>query len=312
MKYTEAKELQAQIQLLNDLLQSQDKKIQELQKQAAGVDEEEEKLIAEWLAVDLKSWISLPKKLRHYRNQDEFEKEWFEILEDDPRLLKYRENRDGKTTELKPQKEEIEEEYLDIHQDVRELLEKGHTYAQISKATGVSLSTIGVWKKRFGWKKKSVSEVRKLVNKNLKPYKKESKQRANWHNVMDTKRIKKFFIENKVYSENTRLDSLEVASQYAESVGLDDISQEINRYWKVNDLRGKTLNYYKELQVRLNILATEGVLVKFLLQTNPWTTYVDVLDEDGNQMVGEDGLVMTELQGRCKSINTWYMNKEMV
>jgi len=330
MKYTEAKELQAQIQLLNDLLQSQDEKIQELQKQAAGVDEEEEKLKEDCLEADLKAFRSRPKweRVQVYKNEDLFTNDWLEHWEEDPRLLKYRENRDGKTTELKPHthprhsvdhltkphthptKEGIEEEYLEIHQDVRKLMEKGNTYAQISKATGVGVSTIGVWKKRFGWKKKSVSEVRKLVNKNLKPYKKQSKQRADWHNVMDAERIKKFFIENKVVGENTRLDSLEVASQYAESVGLDDISQEINRYWKVNDLRGKTLNYYKELQVRLNVLATEGVLVKYLLQTNPWTTYVDVLDEDGNQMVGEDGLVMTELQGRCKSINTWYLNKE--
>tara|TARA_R110002020_G_scaffold376890_2_gene587976 strand:+ start:430 stop:1374 length:945 start_codon:yes stop_codon:yes gene_type:complete len=311
MKYRQEKEILAQMQLLNDLVQSQDEKIQELQKQAAGVDEEEEKLKADCLEADLKAFHSRPKweRVQVYKNDDEYTQEWLEHWEEDPRLLKYRENRDGKTTELKPQKEEIEEEYLDIHQDVRELLEKGHTYAQISKATGVSLSTIGVWKKRFGWKKKSVSEVRKLVNQNLKPYKM-SGQRANWHNVMDTKRIKKFFIENKVYSENTRLDSLEVASQYAESVGLDDISQEINRYWKVNDLRGKTLNYYKELQVRLNILATEGVLVKYLLQTNAWTTYVDVLDEDGEPVIGDDGVVETELQGRCKSINTWYMNKE--
>ena len=117
MKYRQEKEILAQMQLLNDLVQSQDKKIQELQKQAAGVDEQEEKLRDECLAADLKAFHSRPKweRVQVYKNDDEYTQEWLEHWEEDPRLLKYRENRDGKTTELKPQKEGIEEEYLDIH-----------------------------------------------------------------------------------------------------------------------------------------------------------------------------------------------------
>lgn len=336
MKYTEAKELQAQIQLLNDIVQAQnitqlnqDKKIQELEKQAAGVDEQEEKLRDECLEADLKSWNGLPKQLRHYRNQDEFEKEWVAIWEEDPRLLEYREKKveTALPTPTKPKSDTIHKRkhptgdpkrIVVVRKEVQHLVGQGYSFKDIGTLTGVGKSTISNWTRKYGWDrnlpdgavtgKTRLAPLDVVEAKQIPLITSPSKLRMVWKDVVNEEKIISWFKENNVTDEDSEMWNKDIAAQYAAYVGLDEISRDIASNDRIGNCSSMSNKYYNKLGKVNAVLVGQGVLNKTLGHTNTWQVYGDVLGEDGEPVIGDDGYVLQELKPRASRMNIFYLN----
>ena len=336
MKYQQEKEILAQMQLLNDLVQNQDKQIQELKKQVAGVDEEEEKLRDECLKADLKAFHSRPKweRVQVYKNDDEYTQEWLEHWEEDPRLLKYRENRDGKsesdTTEPKPKskpKSKSEpkpkskpKRISEQREEVKGYVEQGYSLTDIETFTGVDNSTISVWINKFKWNRnlrdgtdRAVSSLpSKYITKDIASMEVTSERRVEWEPFVNEEKLIAWFKENNVIDEESEMWQKDVASEYAAYVGLDNISQDIESYDQMTKCSRLSERYYQKLGNVIRSLIKQEVLHKETGTLRSWQTYGDVLDEDGEPVIGDDGYILQELKGRASRMNILYLNLEMV
>ena len=92
------------LEMDDDRFSALEKKVEYL---VLGIDEEEEKLKEDCLKEDLKAFLKLRRWDRDQIAKDEkdYEEKWVERWEEDPRLVNYRENRDGKADTIKPKEQ---------------------------------------------------------------------------------------------------------------------------------------------------------------------------------------------------------------
>jgi hypothetical protein len=334
MKYSEQRELQAQIQLLNDRLDQQDQKhaeeMRELKLQFAGVDEEEEKLKADCLETDLKAFHSRPKweRVQHYKNDEEYTQEWLEHWEDDPRLLKYRENRDGKSaTEPKPKSEftrkseqRIEPKRReDVQQEVKLLVEDGMCLTDIEELTGVHHTTVCQWIQNFKWDRnlpegldRGISRLHgALLDPSLMDVNDTS--RVVWGKYVNEPKVIEWFKENNVIDQESEKWQIEVAVGFAGFVGLDNIKEDIEGKDQIKSFGYLSSKYYKKLAKVIIKLVKRGVLHKAEgRRGSAWINYEDVLDEYGEPVLDHNGNVVQQEELRCARMNLLHLNLEMV
>ncbi len=333
MKYSEQRELIAQMQLLNDRLDQQDQKhaeeIRELKLQFAGVDEEEEKLKADCLEADLKAFHSRPKweRVQHYKNDDEYTQEWLEHWEEDPRLLKYRQNRDEESaTEPKPKSKPQPKpkpkskpkpiRTKSLHKMVKEYAQQGYSLKDIEELTGIDSSTVSEWIIKFEWERglprgKTWAVSRLGTNNGVIPsLEVTSGSSVVWDSFVTKENLIAWFKENNVIDEESEMWQKDVASEFAAYVGFDNIHYDMESHEQVSRCGSLSRRYYQKLGKVITPLIKEGVLHKEIGVRKTWQAYEDVKDEEGEPVLDDSGFVVQELLPRATRMNILYLNME--
>lgn len=334
MKYKEEKDLLAQMQLLTDRLDQQDQKhaaeIRELKAQFLEVDEEEEKLKADCLEADLKAFHSRPKweRVSAYKNDEEYTQEWLEHWEDDPRLLKYRENRDGKSaTETKPKskpKSKPNTELTrkskrigDLQQEVKVLVEKGYPITDVEELTGIHYSTVARWIQKFGWDRNLPAGVihpqtRLQGRRHIPSLDVHDTEHVQWQEYINEEKVIEWFLVNNVTDSVSEMWQIDVAVDYAGFVGLDKIQEDIEGKGQVNQFAHLSSRYYKKLRKVIVPLIKRGVINKTVGIRQSWVVYEDVKDEDGELVYDDNGFVMQDRELRSAKMNLLHLNLETI
>jgi len=334
--------LEVQMKLLIQSNMDLAKTVNSLQREISGPSEEEilkleaeEKmkiLEAEYqdkcLKADMKLHSQLPKHMRLYKNDSEFEKEWLPYWKDDERLTVFRQKqgiKQEKGLAAEPIKKSTPKKAVeDIppplgedyrrQREVQALVELSYTYADIERLTGVPKSTVGSLVRRNGWDRNLPEErIQGIIRPHLKTVKSKHTPQSNvrivWGEWINETKVIEWFKQEEIISEEVDMWSIEIAESFARYVGLDDISDDFASVDQITKLSRTSQNYYAKLQKLMRSLTEKGVLVSRMCYYDSYCYTGDKLDEDGNQIIDpNDGSVVQEIKPRASRMNVYYLN----
>tara|TARA_R100001143_G_scaffold21406_3_gene22661 strand:- start:1033 stop:2139 length:1107 start_codon:yes stop_codon:yes gene_type:complete len=291
------------------------------------------------LKADMKLHSQLPKHMRLYKNDSEFEKEWLPYWKDDERLTVFRQKQGIKQekglaaepikkstlekvvedipTPTEVYKKNRDKDYRrrsEIQEEIRVLVGLAYTYADIEKITGVSKRTIGSWVSKNGWDRNlPEGRIQGAIRPHLKTVESKHTPQSNlrivWGEWINETKVIEWFKQEEIISEEVDMWSIEIAESFARYVGLDDISDDFASVDQIAKLSRTSQNYYAKLKKVMWGLTEKGVLVSRMCYYDSYCYTGDKLDEDGNQIIDpKNGSVVQEIKPRASRMNVYYLN----
>lgn len=276
---------------------------------------------------DLKVYNKQRKEFRLFKNQEEYVKTWIPLWDTDERLTVFRQKqgiKQQKGLAAEPIKKSTPKkavenippplgEHYRRQREVKALVELSYTYADIERLTGVPKSTVGTLVRRNGWDRNLPEErIQGIIHPHLKTVKSKHTPQSNvrivWAEWINETKVIEWFKQEEIISREVDMWSIDIAESFARYVGLDDISDDFASVDQITKLSRTSQNYYAKLQKLMKSLTDKGVLVSRLGYYNSYCYTGDKLDEDGNQIIDEDGSVMQEVKPRASRMNLHYLN----
>ena len=279
------------------------------------------------LKADMKLHSQLPKHMRLYKNDSEFEKEWLPYWKDDERLTVFRQKqgiKQEKGLAAEPIKKSTPKkavenippplgEHYRRQREVKALVELSYTYADIERLTGVPKSTVGALVTKNGWDRNlPEGRIQGIIHPHLKTVESKHTPQSNvrivWAEWINETKVIEWFKQEEIISREVDMWSIDIAESFARYVGLDDISDDFASVDQITKLSRTSQNYYAKLQKLMWSLTNKGVLVSRMCYYDSYCYTGDKLDEDGNQIIDEDGSVVQEVKPRASRMNVYYLN----
>jgi len=278
---------------------------------------------------DLKVYNKQRKEFRLFKNQEEYVKTWIPLWDSDERLTVFRQKQGIKQQKglaaepIKKSKPSLKKAVKNIppplgeeyrrKKEVQALVELSYTYADIERLTGVPKSTVGTLVRRNGWDRNLPEErIQGIIRPHLKTIESKHTPQSNtriiWEEWINETRVIEWFKQEEIISREVDMWSIDIAESFARYVGLDTISDEFASVDQITKLSRTSQNYYAKLQKLMKSLTDKGVLVSRLGYYNSYCYTGDKLDEDGKQIIDEDGSVVQEVKPRASRMNLHYLN----
>jgi len=287
---------------------------------------------------DLKVYNKQRKEFRLFKNQEEYVKTWIPLWDTDERLTVFRQKQGIKqqkglaaepikkstpkkavediptpTEDYKKNRDKDYRRRSEIQEEIRTLVGLAYTYADIEKITGVSKRTIGSWVTKNGWDRNlPEGRIQGAIRPHLKTVESKHTPQSNlrivWGEWINETRVIEWFKQEGIISEEVDMWSIEIAESFARYVDLDDISDDFASVDQIAKLTRTSQNYYSKLKKVMWSLTEKGVLVSRMCYYDSYCYTGDKLDEDGNQIIDEDGSVVQEVKPRASRMNVYYLN----
>jgi len=276
---------------------------------------------------DLKVYNKQRKEFRLFKNQEEYVKTWIPLWDTDERLTIFRQKqgiKQQKGLAAEPIKKSTPKKAVENippplgedyrrQREVQALVELAYTYADIERITGVPKSTVGTLVRRNGWDRNLPEErIQGIIRPHLKTVKSKHTPQSNtriiWKEWINETRVMEWFKQEEIISREVDMWSIDIAESFARYVDLDDISDDFASVDQIAKLTRTSQNYYAKLQKLMKSLTDKGVLVSRMCYYDSYCYTGDKLDEDGNQIIDEDGSVVQEVKPRASRMNVYYLN----